>query len=225
LFWAMREVVVVADTDSGLIALWNPAAETLFGYAPHEAIGLSLDLVIPERFQTRSGNEMVWMRQPGRGELLELRDPRELVGLCKDGHEVTVEATFTRLDPEHLEGDGRSPGRYVLALIRDITDRKVLEADRAEKARLEGALIVARTVAHEINNALAPLTGFSDLLSAVPAVARDPKASTYAKLINDAAAAMAGKVTRLQRIVRLEQDTITLGPDRPVLDLERSTEP
>ena len=37
----------------GRIVLWNPAAERLFGFTEAEAVGRSLDLIIPERFRER----------------------------------------------------------------------------------------------------------------------------------------------------------------------------
>ena len=46
------DAVVVADT-SGAINLWNPAAERLFGFTQAEALGNSLDLIIPERLRER----------------------------------------------------------------------------------------------------------------------------------------------------------------------------
>ena len=46
------DAIVVADT-SGAISLWNPAAERLFGFTQAEALGNSLDLIIPERLQER----------------------------------------------------------------------------------------------------------------------------------------------------------------------------
>ena len=46
----MMEAVIHADRQ-GLIALWNPAAETMFGFSTAEAIGQSLDIIIPERLR------------------------------------------------------------------------------------------------------------------------------------------------------------------------------
>jgi len=46
----MMEAVIHADRQ-GLIELWNPAAEALFGYRAAAAIGRSLDLIIPERLR------------------------------------------------------------------------------------------------------------------------------------------------------------------------------
>ncbi|HEU5316144.1 MAG TPA: GAF domain-containing protein, partial [Chloroflexota bacterium] len=49
-------------------------------------------------------------------------------------------------------------------------ERARITEERAERARMEGALLVARTVAHEINNALTPITGYAELLSVTPSV-------------------------------------------------------
>ena len=101
--------------------------------------------------------------------------------------------------------------------------RRATEGER-ERARLDGALLVARTVAHEVNNALAPIGGFAELLAIAPAVARDPTLAAYATLIVQAVENAAGKVRQLNRIVRLEESDIGLGSGQPVLDLDRSTD-
>jgi PAS domain S-box-containing protein len=49
---AVADAVVVTDA-SGAIALWNAAAERMFGFAASEALGQSLDLIIPERLRQR----------------------------------------------------------------------------------------------------------------------------------------------------------------------------
>jgi len=90
---------------------------------------------------------------------------------------------------------------------------------------MEGALLVARTVAHDINNALAPITGGEDLLGTLPTIAHDPTASAYLNMIVAAATSVATKVARLQGIVRLDQTETPIGPNRPVLNMERSTTP
>jgi hypothetical protein len=98
------------------------------------------------------------------------------------------------------------------------------EEEAANKAKLEGARLVGRTVADEINNALAPIVGYGELISQRPSVEGDPKAVEYAHLISVAAEDAAAKVARLQRIVRLEEKPTALGPDLSTLDMERSTQ-
>ena len=97
--------------------------------------------------------------------------------------------------------------------------------DPIERAKLEGAMLVARTAAHQLNNALAPIVGYAELLAALPEVANCPTAASYTRQISDAAATAAALVLRLQRIVRLEETPSPLGPDKPLLDLDRSAPP
>ena len=94
--------------------------------------------------------------------------------------------------------------------------------ESAQRARLDGALLVARTAAHQLNNALSPIVGYAELLGMLPAVRRDPTARSYATLIGESASHAAELVHRLQRIVRLEETPSPLGPDKPLLDLDRS---
>src|SRR5258708_31217449 len=47
---ALGDAVIICDSD-GAIRLWNAAAERLFGFTPAEALGSSLDLIIPERLR------------------------------------------------------------------------------------------------------------------------------------------------------------------------------
>lgn len=49
---ALGDALVVCDTQ-GNITLWNPAAEYMFGFSEAEALGHSLDLIIPERLRQR----------------------------------------------------------------------------------------------------------------------------------------------------------------------------
>src|SRR4051812_35448500 len=49
---ATPDAVIVADPE-GVIQLWNGGAEAIFGYSETEAIGQTLDLIVPERFRDR----------------------------------------------------------------------------------------------------------------------------------------------------------------------------
>jgi nitrogen-specific signal transduction histidine kinase len=134
-----------------------------------------------------------------------------------DGEPVDVEIAAV---PITYDG---APAVQVIA--RDITERQRLEQAHEDRQRLEGALLVARTVAHELNNALSPVMGYAEMLATHPSVAGDRAAQGYANAILKGAEEVAQIVQRLQRIARLEQVESPLGPDRPILDLERSTAP
>jgi hypothetical protein len=79
-------------------------------------------------------------------------------------------------------------------------------------------------VAHELNNSVSPVVGFAVLLAGRESLMRDSIAATYVAAIRAAADDTARRVRRLQHITRLERVDSPLGPDRPVLDLERSSD-
>ena len=92
------------------------------------------------------------------------------------------------------------------------------------QARLDGALLVARTVAHQLNNSLSPIVGFAELLAADTRVASDPRLSAFVRCIQEAARDAGTKVARLQRIVRLEEIEAAPGSGVSVLDLTKSAD-
>ena len=107
---------VVASDRSGIIRLWNPGAERIFGYRAGEAVGQSLDLIIPERL--RAAHWEGWRRvvetgrsRYGDGDLLSVPAIR------KDGGRISVEFTIVPLKDEI----GRMVG--MAALMRDVTQR------------------------------------------------------------------------------------------------------
>lgn len=112
---ASADAVVAADR-SGIIRLWNPGAERIFGHRAGEAVGQSLDLIIPERL--RAAHWEGWRRvvetgrsRYGDGDLLSVPAIR------KDGERISVEFTIVPLKDEI----GRMVG--MAALMRDVTER------------------------------------------------------------------------------------------------------
>ncbi len=107
--------------------------------------------------------------------------------------------------------------RATLAEQRLMTSHAALE-----RVRLEGALLMARTAAHRINNALALVVGYTELLAQDLTVRADPRLAECARHALEGSLQAAEELGRLQRIVRLEEDT-DVALSLPVLDLERST--
>jgi signal transduction histidine kinase len=105
-----------------------------------------------------------------------------------------------------------------------VRQQAALRAEREQAARVEAALLVARTAAHRVKNALTPLAGYTGLLAQQPAVQADPRLARYATAAQESAQRAAAEIARLQRIVRLAEDTVVALP-APVLDLDRSTAP
>ena len=161
LFWRIPDAVIVGDTARGTIELWNPAAEALFGYPTDEIVGQLLEVLVPERLRTAHRAGLARFTAAGNGPLVQSGQAVELPALKRDGSEVWVELRLSPVDHEDR--------RLVLAVIRDMTDRRQLERERAMKAHLEGVLLTARTFEHELNTKLTASVGYAQLL------ARDPR--------------------------------------------------
>ncbi|QFR33235.1 PAS domain S-box protein [Ancylobacter sp. TS-1] len=117
---AIGEAVVVSDAR-GLITLWNAAAEHMFGFAEEEALGQSLDLIIPERQRKRHWDgydETMRTGQTKYGTQL-LRVP----ALHKDGRTLSIAFTVALLKDE------AGTAREIVAVIRDETVRWAEERD------------------------------------------------------------------------------------------------
>ncbi|TDH61006.1 PAS domain S-box protein [Dankookia rubra] len=120
---AVSDAIVYADRE-GLICFWNPGAERLFGFAAAEAVGRSVDLIIPEPQRARhwAGFRKVMdtgESRYGQGDILAVP------GLRKDGTRISLEFTIV---PIHAQG-GRMEG--MIAIMRDVTRR--FEETRALK--------------------------------------------------------------------------------------------
>jgi PAS domain S-box-containing protein len=87
---ALGDAVVVADA-SGAITFWNPAAEYLFGFTPAEALGNSLDLIIPERLRERHWEG--YKKTMATGETRYAHDVLRVPAVHKDGRQLSIAFT------------------------------------------------------------------------------------------------------------------------------------
>ena len=122
---AAGDAIIAADTG-GSIVLWNPSAERIFGYAESEALGQSLDLIIPERFRGRhwEGYSQVMETGQTRYSTEVLRVP----AVHKDGRTLSIAFTVALLDAPDTKA------RVIAATIRDETTR--WNEERALRKRL-----------------------------------------------------------------------------------------
>jgi PAS domain S-box-containing protein len=111
-----RSDAIIASDCDGIIQFWNPGAERIFGYAADEAIGRSLDLIIPERLRQRHWEAFRQTMQTGRSRYGEA-DVLSVPALRKDGTPLSVEFTIQPLRNE----SGIMSG--MIAVLRDVTQR------------------------------------------------------------------------------------------------------
>ena len=128
----MADAVVIADAD-GTITFWNDAATRLFGWPAAEAIGESLDLIIPERLRDRHWTGYRSVMESGHtsyGDRL-----LEVPALHRDGRSLSIAFTVSLL--RHA---GSDVPYAIAAVLRDDTERwQERRRLRAQLAEVTGA--------------------------------------------------------------------------------------
>ncbi|MCS7206940.1 MAG: PAS domain S-box protein [Dehalococcoidia bacterium] len=120
------DAIIVADRE-GRIRFWNRGAEATFGWTAQEAVGHSLDLIIPERHRPRHWEG--YRRVMETGVTKYGHTVLAVPALRKDGSRISLEFTIVLLKG----GDGQVVG--IGALMRDVTAR--WERERALLERLQ----------------------------------------------------------------------------------------
>lgn len=120
-----QDAIIFADRD-GVIRLWNAGAEAIFGYRAEEAVGRTLDLIIPAHLCARhwAGYRQVM----ATGVTRSGREVLAVPALRKDGTRLSVEFTIILL--RDAAGDLLGPA----AILREVTAR--WQRDKALKERL-----------------------------------------------------------------------------------------
>lgn len=126
------DAIILCDAE-GVIRFWNRSAERIFGYPRRDAIGQSLDIIIPENLRERHWKGYAEMMRTGRSKYGE-GDTLAVPALRADGQRISIEFTVLPL----RDGEGSTQG--IAAILRDVTKRfeemKALRA-RARQERSE----------------------------------------------------------------------------------------
>lgn len=109
-----QDAIIVADRQ-GVIQLWNAGAEAVFGYPARDAIGQTLDLIIPERLRERHWEG--FRRAMATGVVRYGRELLSVPAVRADGARISVEFSIVLLRDDRGELLG------VGAILRDVTER------------------------------------------------------------------------------------------------------
>lgn len=136
-----QDAIIFADRQ-GVIQLWNAGAETLFGYPPEEAVGQSLDLIIPDQLKARHWEGYHKVMATG-----VTRYGRELLAVParrKDGTRISIEFTIV------MVRDDANAVAGTAAIIREVTTRWQQEKVWKERiAALEARIVSLEQAASE----------------------------------------------------------------------------
>ncbi len=127
----------------------------MFRCPAKDALGHSLDLFIPDRFRQAHrehirlfGETNVTQRTMGK--------TRTLYGLRVDGEEFPIEASISQINSEGH--------KFFTAIVRDISEKRRLEAQFLRAQRMESIGTLAGGIAHDLNNVLSPILTAVELL-------------------------------------------------------------
>lgn len=124
------DAVVIADAD-GIIRLWNAAAAAMFGVAEADAVGRSMDFIIPEPQRERHWEGFYRVVRDGAPSRYGPGDMLRVPAVRADGARLSVEFTL-----QIVEAAGR---RLAVATFRDVTEQWQTMRDlRARLRELEG---------------------------------------------------------------------------------------
>lgn len=119
---------VISIDERRLIREWNKGAERMFGYSRGEAIGASMDILVPERHRAAHREHLAQFESNPARPVLEPM----AVGRRKSGEEFPVSLTISK-----LEIDG---SRMMIAAVRDVTAQRRREQEQRVLAEIGAAL-------------------------------------------------------------------------------------
>jgi PAS domain S-box-containing protein len=118
------DAILIADRD-GAIRFWNSGAERMFGHTATEALGQSLDLIIPENLRARHWQG--YFRVMNTGQTKYLTERLTSPGVRKDGSRLSLEFSMVLLRDEQGGIEGCA------TIMRDVTARWQKEKELKER--------------------------------------------------------------------------------------------
>jgi two-component system, cell cycle sensor histidine kinase and response regulator CckA len=144
-----QDAIIVRDLDDR-ITYWNRSAERLYGWTAEEATGRRIQHLLHLDPDEYAGGQQVLLDE---GSYVD-----EMTKRAKDGRQLIVECRWT------LVRDDDGAPNSVLGIDTDITERKRIEQQFLRSQRMESLGKLAGGIAHDLNNALLPISASIELL-------------------------------------------------------------
>ncbi|HEY9226556.1 MAG TPA: PAS domain S-box protein, partial [Gemmatimonadaceae bacterium] len=203
------DAIISVDKDQR-ITIFNEGAERIFGYDMDEALGMSLEQLIPERFRAVHREHFARFAA-GEETARAMGARREVHGLRKNGEEFPAEASISKVSVGGTT--------FFSVVLRDVTDRKEVEKalQRAVTARDD----VLGIVAHDLRNPLNTIILQASLLER-PEPPPDRRDQTPRLVITRSAKRMNHLIQDLLDVTAIEAGKLKIEHARvPAADLVR----
>jgi PAS domain S-box-containing protein len=206
------DAMVVVDRQ-GRIVMLNSQTERLFGYRREQLLGLHVEVLVPDRYRgSHAEHREDYFTAP---TVRPMGAAQELYGRRKDGSEFPVEISLSPVETEQ--------GILVASAIRDVTDRKRAEAQRASLIREHAARAEAEAanrakdeflamLSHELRNPLGAVLSAVALLDKIGL--KDEPALKARAIIRRQAGRLSRMLDDLLDVARLQTGKIVLTTQR-----------
>jgi PAS domain S-box-containing protein len=145
---------IVSIDKAGRIVLANRRTEEMFGYSRDELLGARIEILLPESKRASHGRDRDgYFAQP---HVRPMGIGMDLAGRKRDGAEFPVEVSLSYIET----GDGR----FAIAFVSDISQRKRLEEQLNQSQKMEAVGRLAGGVAHDFNNMLTVISGYTRMI-------------------------------------------------------------
>jgi two-component system sensor kinase FixL len=211
------DALVAIDTQ-GLIRVFNPAAERLFGYGAAEVVGQNVRVLMPSPYREQHDGYIARYLRTGERRIIGIG--RTVAGQRRDGTSFPMELAVGEVRLDHH--------RLFAGFIRDLTERREaerriheLQAELLHVTRLSAMGEMASALAHELNQPLTAIMNYVQAGQRLLGAAAEPDRARIQALLSKAVdqAARAGQI-----IARLRQFMTKGETERTVEQINRVVE-
>lgn len=143
---------IISIDGRGIIQTINPATERIFGYTSAELIGQNVKMLMPSPY--REGHDWYMARYQQTGEKRIIGTGREVQARRKDGTVFAIDLSVSEVEP----------GALFTGIIRDVSERKIMEKALRESERMAAIGNMARGIGHDLGNLLQGLDVAASML-------------------------------------------------------------
>lgn len=199
---------IIIFTLEGTIVSWNNGAEGVYGYGASEVLGKPRSVLLP----SKQANDLpIMVEALKRGEQIQRY---ETVHMAKGERRIEVSMGMSPVKDASEEIIG------IAAIVRDISERKLLEKQLRQSQKMEALGQLSGGVTHDFNNLLTVITGYCELLELeLPPNGTSRRNCEQIKKAGERAASLTRQLLAFSRQQVLEPRVLNLNT--VILDVEK----